>query len=352
MRICKISDLKGGEILAKTIMTSDYQVLLSEGVSLRTEYIDKLKELGIEEVYIVNEVNTEEVVILKNEIEKSFKDKVKTVIEKHTYSHSDELVELSKTADNIINNLLEEEVVVERMYDIKERNSDIYEHSINICSLAILVALKMKISQRTIHDIGVACLLHDLGLRYITVEFADKDINKLSEKEIIEYKKHPIYGYSALKKEPWISELSKNIILYHHEYMDGSGYPLKATDISVETRIVNVCEVFDEMICGIGCKRVKVHEAIEYIKKNKNTLFDGKVVDMFLQLVAVYPAGSYVLTSEGEIGIVIRQNKNYPDKPFIKIIYDKKGERVQRDVVKDLLTEDNIYIVKEMENIK
>lgn len=352
MKVCKITELSGGEVLAKPIMTFDYQILLSEGTRIRKDYIERLQCLGIREVCIKDDLSTQEVVILKNEIEENFKGKVKEVIEKHTYSHSEKLVELSKTADNIIDNLLEEEEVIEKIYDIKERKSDIYEHSINICSLAILLALKMNIAHKKIHDIGVACLLHDLGLRYITVDYTDRDMDELSDMELAEYKKHSIYGYSALKNEPWISELSKNIILYHHEYLNGSGYPLKAVDIPTETKIVSICEAFDEMICGIGCRRVKVYEAIEHLKKYKNILYDGEMVDMFLKLTAVYPAGSYVLTNRGEVGIVLRQNKNYPDKPFIKIIFDQKGETVLHDIVKDLSIEKNIFIEKVMEGIK
>lgn len=356
MRVCKIQDLLGEEILARAVMTPDYQVLLSVGTRLRKDYVEKLNELGIKEVYVKSEdeeeAETQEVVILKNEIEESFKKNVKKVIEKHTYSHSEELVELSKTADNIISNLLEEDEVIEKIYDIKERSSDIYEHSISTCSMAILVSLKMKVPQHKIHDIGVASLLHDLGLRYLTIENINQDLNHLSEIELAEYKKHPVYGYSALRNEPWISEESKKIVLYHHERLDGSGYPLRATDIPLEAKIVSVCDTFDEMICGIGCERVKVYEAILHLKEFKNILYDGTIVDVLLEFTAVYPAGSYVMTSEGEVGIVLRQNKNSPDKPFIKIIYDKKGERVQQDVVKDLLMEENVYIEKEMENIK
>lgn len=237
MRICKIDELFGGEILGSDVMASDYQVLLAKGTIIKNEYIEKLKELGIVKVYIQDDIDTEEVVVLKEEIEENFKDIVKNVIEKHTYCHSDELVELTKTADNIFLSLLDQEEVVEKIYDIKERSCDIYEHSINVCALAILTALKMKIPHHTIHDIGVSSLLHDLGLRYLTFDYKNQSLERLTNMEMAEYKKHPVYGYSVLKNESWISDISKNIILYHHEHIDGSGYPLRANDISIEARI-------------------------------------------------------------------------------------------------------------------
>ena len=351
MNIRKISDLIGGEILARTVMTSDYKILLSKGTVLSKEYIEKLGELDIKEVFVEEEIYTEEVEIVKDEIGIDFKNKIKRIIEKHTFGHSKELVELSRTADNIINNLLEKEGVLEKIYDIKERSSDIYEHSISVCYLAILVGLKMKIPMEKIHDIGVACLLHDLGLRYIMVNYTGRNMEEFSKEELTEYKKHPIYGYSALENESWMSSLSKDIILYHHEHMNGSGYPLKITSLPFEVKIVNICEQFDEMICGIGHKRLKVYDAIQHLKKYRNIYYDGTILDIFLDFAAVYPAGSYVLTNENEIGIVLKQNKNHSDRPVIKIIYDKYGEKIQHDLIKNLLTEDKIFIKKVIENI-
>ena len=343
MRKCKVDDLTGTEILARDVFTPEYQILLSEGMVLKQEYIEKLRELDIQEVYVEeDEPLAKSVVILKEEVKASFKFKVKSILEKHTYSHNYKLEELSRTADHIITNILEEDKVVEQIYDIKGRSSDIYEHSISICSLATIVALKMDIPPRMVHDIGVSCLLHDLGLRYVTIDYTDRNLEELTEPECAEYKKHPIYGYTALRGEDWISEESKNMILYHHERMDGSGYPLKATEIPVECRIIQVCDAFDEMICGIGCKRVKVYEAVEYLRSLKDIKFDGKIVDTFLEFTAVYPSGSTVRTNEGETGIVLYQNKEFPDRPVLRIIKDKDGRSV--DIVKDLVKINNVYI--------
>ena len=343
MKVCNVEELVGEEILAKDVFTAEYMILLSMGTQLKKEYIEKLKELQVKEVWIEeSEPNAKRVLILKEEVEESFKYKVKSILEKHTYSHNEELEELCTTADRIITNILEEEEVVKQIYDIKARSSDIYEHSISICSLATVVALKMGIPKHIIHDIGVSCLLHDLGLRYLTIEYTDIDLAELPESECAEYKKHPIYGYTALRGENWISNASKNMILYHHERLDGSGYPLKATDISKESRIIQVCDAFDEMICGIGCKRVKVNEAIEYLRKNKYTKFDSEIVDLFLEFTAVYPAGTIVRTSEREVGVVLYQNKEFPDRPVLRIMKDKDGNSV--DVVKDLIEVNHVYI--------
>ncbi len=73
-------------------------------------------------------------------------------------------------------------------------------------------------------------MLHDLGLRYLTIPYQDQDIETLNKVELTEYMKHPVYGYSAVKDEDWLSELSKKIILYHHERSDGSGFPLHARE--------------------------------------------------------------------------------------------------------------------------
>ncbi len=343
MKLCKVSELTGKEILAKDIITSEYKVLLSSGTVLKPDYIQKLQELDIRDVYIKeDQPDAKTVIILREEVEEGIKSKVKDILEKHTYSHNEELVELCQTADHIISNILEEDGVIEKIYDIKGRSSDIYEHSISLCSLATIVALKMNLSQETVHDIGVSCLLHDLGLRYLTIEYENQNLSDLSETEYGEYKKHPVYGYSALRSENWISNASKNMILYHHERLDGSGYPLRATEIPKECRIIQVCDAFDEMICGIGCERSKVYQAVEYLKTFKNIKFDGEIVDIFLEFTAVYPAGSVVKTNEGEIGVVLYQNKGFPNRPVIRITKDKKGKKI--DVIKDLVQVNNVFI--------
>lgn len=348
MKICRVSQLKGGEVLARAVLTDGYQVLLGEGTRLLPEYIKKIQQLGIDEVFIENQ-DSEKMEILREETETHFKEKVRDILEHHTYSHNQELAQLAEIADSLITSILEEEEVIEQVYDIRERSSYLYEHSISICTLSVLTALKLKMSREMVHDIGVACLLHDLGLRYLTIQYDNQPIEALSEEARNEFMKHPVYAYSALKNEKWISDDVKNMILYHHEQMDGSGYPLHARMLTLESRILNLCDAFDEMICGIGCKRRKVYEAIEELKKYRGIRYDGRILDAFLEFTAVYPAGTFVLTNEGETALIIRQNKQKPDRPVLRIVMDKEGNPITKEVIKDLLVFTDVFIEKAVE---
>lgn len=167
----KVTEIQNNDILARPVMTLDYQIILPQGATLKKDYIRKLEELGITEVTIKEkEIDDNEITVLKSDIKKNVKEKVKDILERHTYQKNEYLAELSKTADNIISTILEEEQVIEKVFDIRERSTDIYEHSVSICSLAILTALKLQVDKQKIHDIGVGCLLHDIGLRYSTID--------------------------------------------------------------------------------------------------------------------------------------------------------------------------------------
>lgn len=346
MKLVKVKELIGDEILARAVLTEDYQILLAEGTVIKKEYIQKLIELNTKYVYILRKSNlskqSEE--ILRIDIKEKYKTKVQEILEKHTYKHNIELMELCKTAENIVDNIVEEDEVIEKIYEIEERGADLYEHSISVCSLSIIMSLKLGYTKEATHDIGVGSILHDLGLRYLPMNIDNCEVETLLDKEKIEYKKHTIYGYSALNSENWISDIAKNIVLCHHEKIDGSGYPLRATDISKESKVVAVCEAFDEMICGMGAKQAKVHEAIEYLKNFRGVYFDADCVDALLTFIAVYPVGTIVKLDTGELAVVMKQNKHFTERPVIKIIEDINGNPVTNGKTINLLETRNIFV--------
>ncbi|MCR5594596.1 MAG: HD domain-containing protein [Lachnospiraceae bacterium] len=346
MKLTPVEELKELDILGIDVLNSDYTVLLAADTELTKEHISRLKSCNIREVYVRTEDVSGEVEILKEDVRKEVHDTLRKIMEKHTYTDNSELSKLSETADVIISNILEEEDVVEKLYDIRRRSADIYEHCISVCSISTLIALKRKKSETEVHDIGVACLLHEIGLQNINLDYENKEIYDMEPEDAEEYKKHPLYAYERLRYESWLSEESKNMILWHHERMDGSGFPRKmmGIDMSDSAKIIQVCDAFDEFICGIGCERVKVYEALEYLKIYKGTKFEKDIVEDFLELIAVYPVGSYVRTSDGETAVVLRQNREFPDRPVVRIIKNKEGEPVKKIIIKDLLKYTTLFI--------
>lgn len=348
MKLLKLNQITGNEILAKAILTSDYKELLAEGTRVRLEYIPKLTEIGINEIFVKdNELDPQTRLILKADVNKKCKEKVQEIISKHTYNSGEDMTEIARTADNIINVISNDDNVATQVFDIKERSADLYEHCISTCTIAILVAIKMKLSWTEIHDLGVGCILHDIGLRYVVVDYINKDMfDDASPADKEEYLKHPVYGYSAVRHEEWITKISKEIILMHHERLDGGGYPLHTNNLMITTKIAAVCDMFDEMICGIGRRRKKVYEVIEYLKAYRGTKYDANVVDILLDFTAVYPSGDKVLLSTGDTAIVVNQNRGFPERPMVQLVMNKEGVVYDKIEVRNLLDYPNLFIEK------
>ncbi len=345
----KIEKIKGNEILAKHVLSDSGIELISAGTMLKREYINRLKVLGIDEVEVIGaqEKKTEESFDLFKEVVKEESKKVvKEVLEKHIYKNSSDLTELCIVADDIINNVLSEEEIMTQVTNIRQSSSDIYSHSVNVCALSTVLALKAGYSKEIVSQIAKGSILHDIGLRCVVVPYENQEINDLPLKNQVEFKKHVIYGYDSIKNADWLTELSKNIVLLHHERNNGSGYPFKNHGILISDpiKIVAVCDAFECLISGIGYKQYKVHQAIEYMRAQSVNALEDTYVDLLLQMVAMYPVGSKIVTNEGERGEVVRQNKGYIDRPVLKITHDKDGNELETSIYKDMTKVLTIFI--------
>lgn len=351
MKLKNVSDLKGGEYLAKPVCIGKDIILIYEGTCLKEEYIKKLRELGVHYVYIRDEGNDlddlEDNSITKDSIVEDYREKIRNILERHVYSSRSELSELKEIANEIIIDIMNEDQIVEQIENLKKHEADIYEHSINVCALSVLLAIRLKLDRDMIHSIAVGSILHDIGFRYIPMSYENKVIKELSRKDLNEFKKHTIYGYMAIEYEEWLTEDSKDIILSHHERIDGSGYPLKKKKINNATKIVSICDEYDTYLCGICCKPMKTYQIIENLKAKREIMFDKEYIDIFFDFIALYPNGTKVKTNEGEMGIVIRQNSTFKERPIISIIKDKYGKNINQE--KDLLKYLNVFIEKVIE---
>lgn len=324
MRIRQVKSLKGGELLAEPVMTEEKEVLISKGTVLKPEYLDLLSFLGIETVSIEDPYAEYEQPhqFMNKEIFLCYVNQVRKILENHIYDGKEGLKKIEPLAKDIITDMMK--VDDKMVIDFEERDGNLYEHTVMVTFLSIAVAKKLKLSETVIETIAYGCLLHDLGLRYITVPYINYDPEKSTTTEAFEFKKHSVLAYAALENEQWLNSISKKMILSHHEKKDGSGFPLHQKTKEIECNILQVCDVFDCMVSGMECKRSNVQTALEYITEASDILYDKKVVKAIEKIVARYPVGTKVKLNTGEVGVVISQTED-TTHPII-VVLEKNGE--------------------------
>lgn len=310
MRIRLVKTLKGGERLAESVITDEKEVLISNGTVLKPEYLDLISFLGIETVCIEDPYESEEEPhhIISKKKRDIYINKVQKILENHIYHGKNSLKDIDVLATEIVKDLItaDENIVI----DMESRNANLYEHTLMVTILTVMVARKLKVKEDDLYQIALGSLLHDLGLRYITVPYVNYDMESRPASEIFEFKKHTILAYSALEGEEWISAVAKKMILSHHERKDGSGFPLKQKTRELECSILQACDAFDCCICGMERKSLGIQQTLEYIVETSDVLFERKITKAIESLVARYPVGTKVRLNSGELGIVISQTKN------------------------------------------
>ncbi len=362
MKLVSIEDLKENDVIADPVMTNDFQILLARGTVLKADYIDKLKDLGIQEVFIEDKDENSKKILKKSvrtveELQAEFvfiknecANKVRDTLKYHIYDQENKLSELKQSVDEILDDILSCPEVLENVCELRDRKSDIYEHTLSMCVLAMLTALRMHMKREEIKQLGTAALLHDLGLRYTTMRYENVELSSLSVKEQEEYKKHTVYGYSAVSEAEWLSGQEKKMILFHHDNLAGQGYPLHSDRLSILTQILAVCEIIDEMTCGIGYRKRKIWEVLFYLDEIKGTFYYDKIIDTIRGFIAAYPEGTKLVLDDGSIGIVVSQGEKDPMKPVVQIIH--KGEKL-KEISKEAITlinleKDTSFSIKEV----
>ncbi len=348
MRIISVDSVKGHELLAKDIVNDNNLVLMTAGTIVKREYISRLKDLDIEFIYVEDELA--EGVRLTESLELQIKEQcqeaVREILTKYSYHTDSELEEIITIADDIMYDIMQEPEVMYNLSSIRNKNEGTYSHSLNVCALSVILAFKLKLPKKKVREIAIGCLLHDIGYTYITMDYTSLIMDECTEKEQKEIKKHIIYGYSVVENMEWLTSTSKDIIISHHERLDGTGYPfrLKGDKIKIGSKIAAVCDEFDSRVYGNLMHKMKVHDAIDLIVSQAGIKFDLDVVKAFVASVAAYPIGALVITNQNEIGIVLRQNPKCPTRPIIRIIQDAQGNKPSEWVEKDLTKELTLFI--------
>jgi putative nucleotidyltransferase with HDIG domain len=179
-------------------------------------------------------------------------------------------------------------VVMEIANSLETKDDYTKKHCERVTEYSLAIAKQMNLYDKELEDLEFAGLLHDIGKVVIPDSIINKS-DKLTEEEYQIIKKHPEIGYDIVKDVDFLSA-SSEILLQHHERVDGKGYPygLSGNKINRLARILAVADAYDAMTSERPYRRnaFTKEQAIVEFDKNRNTQFDSEVVDVFISVLS------------------------------------------------------------------
>ncbi len=232
-------------------------------------------------------------------------------------------------------------------------------HSANVCYLSLLLGLQLErylIEERSakqareakdLRELGLGCLLHDVGKMRVPPEILNKP-GKLTPEEMEVMKNHPAYGYEQVKGR--VSATVAQVVLNHHQRYDGKGYPdridlatgekltsLAGRRIPIFCRLATVCDVYDAATtrrCYHGAKPPV--QVLHEMRTFCSGMFDPVVERAFYEIIPPFPLGQMVKLSSGMEAVVIDFNPRHPVSPKVQGLRHPNGELIENPALEEI----------------
>jgi response regulator RpfG family c-di-GMP phosphodiesterase len=203
-------------------------------------------------------------------------------------------------------------------------------HSINVCIYALKIGEGFRYTPDQLVELGVAALLHDVGMAYLPPDFFTKV--KLDKKDRELLHNHPKRAQTVLKSlgigYSWLAD----VVYQEHEREDGSGYPegLSGDQILPYAKIIGLADTY------AGLTRARPErpgylpfQAVQEITRSARAKFSPALMRVLIGKLSTFPLGSLVRLNSGAVGQVIESNEAHPLRPTIQIVNDPQGNVVR-----------------------
>lgn len=386
-----LEEINPGMRLARSIVTESGELLLSSGNVINERVIGKMRDIGLTaawiavdgaEIGIPEETINEQLSLQSQFVVKENADILKQVAQIKSVTQANinavladssrfkniiAVEEIKKVIKHIMEELLTKEPVAVNLNTIRTKSGYNYQHALDVAITAILLANKLKYSQREIEELALGCLLMDLGMVLFPQSLLNKQENWTDQEQHL-YREHPALGYAILRQNDRIGVTTAHVAYQHHERQDGKGYPrgLRGDNqIPIKTlspkkgmihRYAEIASVADAYISLLSPRpgTAAPHtpdEAMRLIIKGAGTHLNRAVVDAFITIVPAFPVGSRVVIVEdrkyrkytGYSGVVARTGPLNPEKPVLLVIFDREKKKIKPWTL-DLAEEDGFKI--------
>ena len=238
------------------------------------------------------------------------------------------VVPLAQTVATMLDHLRNDPDVVLSVLseaDADDRRSD---QAVKTAILAMAVGMELDWEGELILEAGLVSLVHDFGMELVP-ESVRNLVRPPDELESLEIHKHPWHTRGLLERIRGVSRLTSIASCQIHERPDGSGYPTGRTQRRIHP-IAAVVHVADQYVALTSDrpwrKRLLPHAAMECLcHQARNQLVDRDAMRGTLNVLSLYPIGSYVALSDGSRGRIVRRNADLYNEPWFSVIEDEDG---------------------------
>ncbi len=233
---------------------------------------------------------------------------------------------------------------------LKSKSSYAHRHCISCAILCTVMGRQLGLDIESMFKLSLAGLFMDNG-KLLLPDSLMRKTESLTDEEVLETHQHIQLGLKSVRKAGLPEEVLQTI-RSHHARFDGSGYPsqLAGTDIPLYARIASIVDCYDAMTSPRYYATPIPHsEAIMKLAGWRKSLFQKELVDTFIQAIGLYPPGSLVELTSGEVAVVSDFRVGMGRKPELTVILDANKKRlVRKKVLKLSGKEGNIDIAKNL----
>lgn len=221
---------------------------------------------------------------------------------------------------------------------MKQHDSYLFSHALNTSIWGLAFARHLGLDQEQIAEVGLGCMLFDVSKTQLPLTVLLKPA-PLTPEETEAVRGHVAGSLAILRGMDGITPAIMELVKYHHERFDGSGYTagLKGNAIPTYAKIAGIVDTYDALVSFRPYAGERSpHEAIRYIYGLRGTLFAPEVVEKFMQLVGAFPTGSVIELNTGAVGVVLAQNQQRL-RPRLALVLDQDKRRLDSPAVVDMM---------------
>lgn len=323
-----IEKVNPGMRTAEIVFNKMGNIMIWDGVILDSVTIERLKNIGIQEISVhVEEPREQEVgydysspqffaAEYENDVQST-----KRIFQDITTGKRLDIETVDEIVDSAIRKSESHSNIIDSITRVRSISEYTYYHSMNVSMLCMIIGKWLRLDEYHVRNLTLAGLLHDVGKTRIPFELLNKP-GKLTDAEFEEMKRHPEYGYNIVKDFDDISPEVAKAILTHHEREDGSGYPIGLTGdkLNLYSKVIAVADIFDAMTANrIYKEKDTPFKVFELMQHGSFGILDPVVLNVFLTNVTSYYIGANVVLNTGETGIVVFMNKQNYSRPVVQV---------------------------------